>query len=117
MKPCPCGLPPSYDTCCGRFHRGAAAPTPELLMRARYSAYALGEETYLLGTWHPTTRPASVDLTARWLRLEVLSATGGLLDVEGSVHFRAHHVGGVLEERSRFVRDAGRWSYLGPVRG
>ena len=24
-------------------------------------------------------------------------------------------LGGVLEERGRFVRDAGRWSYLGPL--
>jgi SEC-C motif domain protein len=84
-------------------------------MRSRYSAYALGDTDYLLRTWHPSTRPASVPAGAGWLRLEVLATTGGLLDAEGSVHFRAHHVDGVLEERSRFVRDAGRWSYLGPL--
>lgn len=117
MSACPCGLPATYDACCGRFHGGAAAPTPELLMRSRYSAFAVGDTAYLLRTWHPTTRPATLvlDPRTRWTRLEVLSAVGGLLDVEGSVHFRAHHAGGVLEERSRFVRDAGRWSYLGPL--
>jgi uncharacterized protein YchJ len=31
------------------------------------------------------------------------------------VHFRAHSSAGVLEERSRFVRDTGRWSYLGAL--
>lgn len=112
MKACPCGLPAGYDACCGRFHGGAAAPTPELLMRSRYSAYAVGDAAYLLRTWHPSTRPREVDTSTRWLRLEVVAARGGLLDAEGAVHFRAHHVGGVLEERSRFVRDAGRWSYL-----
>ena len=115
MRPCPCGLPGTYDECCGHFHAGAAAPTPELLMRSRYSAYAVGHAAYLLRTWHPSTRPPAVELGTRWLRLEVLSASGGLLDAEGAVHFRAHHVDGVLEERSRFVRDAGRWSYLGPL--
>ena len=37
---CPCGLPAAYDRCCGRFLAGAAAPTAELLMRSRYTAYA-----------------------------------------------------------------------------
>ena len=115
MTRCPCGLPASYDDCCGRYHQGAAAPTAELLMRSRYSAFAVGDTAYLLRTWHPSTRPATVETGTGWLRLEVLDSRGGLLDAEGEVHFRAHAVGGVVEERSRFVRDAGRWSYLGPV--
>ena len=116
MSRCPCGLPASYEDCCGRFHRGAAAPTPELLMRSRYSAFAVGETAYLLATWHASTRPRRLDLgTTRWLRLEVLSASGGLLDAEGSVHFRAHSSDGIVEERSRFVRDAARWAYVGPT--
>ena len=112
---CPCGLPAEYDDCCGRYHGGAAAPTPEALMRSRYSAFALGDVTYLLATWHPTARPPAVDAASGWLRLEVLTATGGLLDTDGFVHFRAHHTGGVVEERSRFARDRGRWVYLGPA--
>jgi SEC-C motif-containing protein len=32
------------------------------LMRTRYSAFAVREAGYLLATWHPATRPASVDL-------------------------------------------------------
>ena len=115
---CPCGLPAAYDTCCGRFHHGASAPTAELLMRARYSAYALRDEVYLLASWHPSTRPGHValDPALRWTGLEVVEASGGLLDTTGQVRFRASHVRrgvpGVLEERSRFVRDAGRWAYL-----
>ena len=113
---CPCGLPQVYDACCGAFHRGeATAPTAERLMRSRYTAFAVGDAAYLLATWHPSTRPPALDLdpTLRWTRLEVLSASGGLLDVDGVVHFRAHSSAGVVEERSRFVRDGGRWSYLG----
>ena len=117
-RPCPCGLPARFDACCGRYLSGAATPpTPELLMRSRYSAFVVGDAAHLLATWHPSTRPASLDLAdgPRWTGLEVLAATGGLLDVEGEVRFRASYDGGVLEERSRFLRDAGRWSYLGPL--
>ncbi len=82
-------------------------------MRSRYSAFAVGDEAYLLRTWHPSTRPRRLELgAARWLRLEVLSSSGGLLDAEGRVYFRAHATDGVLEERSRFVRVRGLWTYV-----
>ncbi|MFF8774407.1 YchJ family protein [Kitasatospora sp. NPDC015120] len=119
-SPCPCGLPASYAECCGRLHRGqAAATTAEALMRSRYSAFAARDEAYLLRTWHPDTRPDSVDLDPglRWLRLEVLSTTeGGPFHAEGTVAFRAHYADGreegVLTEHSRFVRHEGAWVYL-----
>jgi SEC-C motif-containing protein len=92
-------------------------------MRSRYSAFAVGDEHYLLDTWHPTSRPSTLDLDpdVRWTALEVLATTrGGLLDQEGTVEFRAHRRtgddGGAQHERSRFVRDAGRWRYLDGVR-
>jgi SEC-C motif-containing protein len=117
---CPCGLGEPYDTCCGRFHRGEAdAPTAELLMRSRYSAFAVGDVAYLLRTWHPTTRPAGLALEAdqQWAGLDLLDRSGGgLFDRDGTVEFRAHyrHRGrpGALHERSRFVREDGRWLYL-----
>ncbi|GII23872.1 hypothetical protein Pme01_34690 [Planosporangium mesophilum] len=91
-------------------------------MRSRFSAFAVNDAAYLLRTWHPTTRPPRIrlDVQQRWSRLDVLGATGGgLLDTEGTVEFRAHYSvhghRGVQHERSRFVRDAGAWVYLGPV--
>ena len=45
----------------------------------------------------------------------MLEASGGLLDTEGTVLFRAHSLEGVVDERSRFVREDGRWVYAGPV--
>ncbi len=112
----------AYDACCGRYARGAAAPTPEALMRSRCSAFARGEAACLLATWYPATRPPRVDLDPelRWTSLEVLGADGGLLDLVGAVRFRASYVrrgvAGVQAEHSRFARDAGRWAYVGPVR-
>lgn len=121
---CPClsGLP--YAECCGPLHAGRTdAATAEQLMRSRFSAFAVGDPAYLLRTWHPSTRPATVDLdpALRWYRLDLLATDrGGPFDTEGTVAFRAHHRGpdgaGVLHEVSRFVRD-GRWFYLDGATG
>lgn len=122
-RACPCGSGKAYDACCGPFHRGAATPaTAEELMRSRYSAFALGEPVhagYLLATWHPATRPASLELDddVRWTGLEVLATeAGGPEDRRGVVEFRAHHtrdgVARELHEISRFRRDAEGWQYV-----
>jgi SEC-C motif-containing protein len=114
-KLCPCGTGQSYVDCCGALHSGARkAATAEQLMRSRYSAFAVSDEDYLLRTWAARHRPSSagIDSTDRWLKLEILSTeNGGLLQAEGVVEFRAHYVGGVVHERSRFIRENGQWVY------
>ncbi len=118
---CPCGSGSSYRPCCGRLHRGEAnALTAEQLMRSRYSAFAVRDATYLLRTWHPSTRPAEliVNRDQVWTRLEVLGHTaGGLLDADGTVEFRAHYTElgdpEIVRERSAFTRAAGAWVYVG----
>ncbi|BBH17992.1 UPF0225 protein [Nocardioides baekrokdamisoli] len=115
---CPCGSGLRYDLCCGRLHRGAAlAQTPEELMRSRYSAYALGAFdpellNYVLATWHPRTRPESIEgggLT--WTGLEVHGHGDDW--VEFSAHYRAADgTFGTMTERSLFERRAGRWFYV-----
>jgi SEC-C motif-containing protein len=89
-------------------------------MRARFSAYAVHNEVYLLASWHGATRPAHVefDPALRWVRLDVLGTEeGGLLDVAGIVEFAAHYEEagheGTLHEVSRFVREDGQWFYVG----
>lgn len=88
-------------------------------MRSRYSAFVLRDVSYLLRSWHPRTRPRSLELDTdiRWLGLEVLSSTdGGPFGAEGTVEFRALHTHngrqGELREKSRFVRHEGAWVYL-----
>ncbi|WGI25693.1 YchJ family metal-binding protein [Halomonas alkaliantarctica] len=126
---CPCGSQLTLDTCCGRYHQGEFAPTPEALMRSRYSAFVLGLSDYLLTTWHPTTRPAELapDPDAEWKSLSIVSAEPPL-DNSGYVHFRAcfyerarehkHERGRepkgwhVLEEVSRFIKEQQRWWYI-----
>lgn len=123
VRPCPCGTGLPLAECCGRLHVGAAqAATAEQLMRSRYSAFVLGNPGYLLATWHPTTRPRTLDLdpTVRWTGLEVLGTTGGaMFATEGTVEFRARYLSasrtGAQHENSRFVREDGRWYYLDGV--
>ena len=54
MSACPCGLKDPYSECCEPFHTKQTLPaTAELLMRSRYSAYALRLVDYLLYSHHP----------------------------------------------------------------
>ncbi|MFH9007826.1 YchJ family protein [Streptomyces afghaniensis] len=115
-RSCPCGLPQAYEACCGRYHSGsAAAPTAEALMRSRYSAFVKGDAGYLLRTWHPRTRPGTLELDPRmrWTGLEILDASdGSAFHSAGTVEFRASYRGGSLHERSRFERVDGAWVYV-----
>mgnify|MGYP000031840972 FL=1 len=77
----------------------------------------LGRAGYLLATWHASRRPGSLDPDegAKWLGLEVRSHRATAED-RAEVEFVARwRVGGRavrLHERSRFVREQGRWYYV-----
>ncbi len=93
-------------------------------MRSRYCAYVLDKAPYLLDTWHPDTRPASLDLDPqqRWLGLKILATTGGReQEQDGTVEFVARFKeagrGYRLHETSRFVRTSAGWLYLDGTRG
>jgi SEC-C motif-containing protein len=115
----------TYAACCEPFHGGSAAAATALqLMRSRYSAFAVGDADYLLASWSPVTRPASLDLDAsiEWRRLQIRGVTGGGEDDDaGTVEFVAHCWDSVRREHrrqhenSRFVREGGRWFYVEPV--
>ena len=132
--PCPCGhaigaknpAVRRYADCCGRWHAGPQhlqAPDAEALMRSRYSAYVLGLADYLQATWHPDTRPTTLDLNEpglRWLGLTVkrherVDGTHAVVEfvARSKLGGRAHR----LHETSRFeLSDAAgspaRWLYL-----
>lgn len=91
-------------------------------MRSRYSAFAVRDGAYLMRSWHPDTRPRSLDLDAdmRWHGLDILATTeGSAFHTTGTVTFRARytHRGepGDLHEQSRFTRHEGAWVYLDAV--
>lgn len=116
---CPCQSGEPYSVCCQPHHLGAPVESPEALMRSRYSAFAMGLADYIHESWHPETRPAqrpnaSAETSEQWKGLKVLSSEA---DAQyGYVHFcatcRDQGRWYVLEERSRFVCEGGRWYYL-----
>lgn len=87
-------------------------------MRSRYAAFVVCNQSYLLATWHPRTRPAAIQFDAgqKWLGLKILEVRE--LDADNAaVEFIARYrIGGGsaarLHERSRFVREAGHWFYV-----
>lgn len=119
---CPCGTGKAYAECCGPLHAGKLAASAEALMRSRYCAYVRKLSDYLLDTWHPSTRPPSLDLADRpglrthWLGLQVISQRS--IDPQrAEVAFIARvRVGGGpaqrLAERSRFLKEDDRWYYV-----
>lgn len=117
-SPCPCGSKKPYAACCGRLHDGLAqAADAEALMRARYSAFAKRRADFVLATWAPETRPASLSLPLdeTWTGLTVSPAEPLGQDraiVRFAAHWRRGAAAGVLRETSRFRRENGAWLYV-----
>ena len=127
-KPCPCHSQRKYKSCCGPILKGKAAPTPEALMRSRYTAYASGMAEYIVRTTHPAGPQYQNDKN-RWTADINAFCQGhqftGLIvhkqridDVMGTVHFTAtlepDGTPSHLEEHSVFYRIHDQWLYWGP---
>ena len=116
---CPCGSNKNYGECCKLIHDGFFnAPTAELLMRARYSAYVKQKKDFLLKTWDKESAPKffKFDKNIRWLNLEIISTESGEdFDEEGWVEFKAHFKvkkkNTYQHERSHFFKLDGQWIY------
>lgn len=123
LCPCDSGLP--FEACCQPIIDGANAPTALALMRSRYTAFVLCKADYLRHSWHPRTRPETIDFDPqqRWLGLKIKTIEAGEAeDFDGRVCFVARYKingrGARMEECSRFVRwpadgsTNARWVYL-----
>ena len=97
------------------------APDAHHLMRSRYTAYAMGRSDYVRTSWHPSTRPVSLELEApgtphavKWLGLAVHSFEEQD-DHHATVRFTARYREGGrafrMTETSRFIRENGCWFY------
>lgn len=121
---CLCGSNHPYNKCCEPYlTKVDVAPTAEALMRSRYVAYCHGNVDYLIATRHPSTRRFDdrINLnksvkTTTWEALTVLNTRqGSQTDHTGYVEFMAIHSQpewGQLHERSKFVKENGRWFYV-----
>jgi SEC-C motif-containing protein len=122
--PCPCGGG-KFTQCCGRFlghdendaKERTVPQTAEQLMRSRYTAYTLRDESYLRSTWHASTRPPEAvtgEAGVKWLGLEVRAHAqeGDAATVEFVARYRIGGRAHRLHEISRFTREDGRWFYV-----
>ncbi|MGK9171889.1 YchJ family protein [Yokenella regensburgei] len=121
---CPCGSAVEYSLCCQRYLSGTqVAPNPSQLMRSRYTAFVLRQADYLINTWHPVCQAAALreDIESgfartQWLGLTIFETAPGTNENEGYVSFVARYIEddrpGAIIERSRFLKENGRWYYI-----
>jgi SEC-C motif domain protein len=118
---CPCHSGKLYQECCAPYHLGGNPPNALLLMRSRYSAYALGKIDYILKTTHPQNinNPPKKQIKAFCDHTKFEGLT--ILSVEEKepyayVTFRAHLSQGGQDlsftEKSEFAKIDDRWLYL-----
>lgn len=119
MTICYCGNHLAFEECCQPYIKGLKQPkTAEILMRSRYSAYAIGNADYLVATTHSSTRNLYKkeeilrwSQSNHWVKLDVINAT------ENTVTFKAHYIDNhrkeqIHHEKSNFVFENGSWYYV-----
>jgi len=114
---CPCGSKEKYKKCCKTYHDGRVPKNALLLMKSRYSAYALGDAKYIQKTAKNQDDLQSIkdfsDATT-FQKLDIISFEDG--ETEAFVTFRATlHIKGKdnsFSEKSKFVKENDRWYYV-----
>jgi len=119
---CPCGSKKPLEACCGLYITGKeSAPTPEALMRSRYTAYALGDLDYIektmkdkaLKRFNRVATENSLKGTT-WIQLTVLSSSeeGEAGTVQFMASFKQNGEDMAMHEVSTFKKIDGKWYYV-----
>lgn len=126
---CPCHSNQTYESCCQPFHENKAFPsTPLLLMRSRYSAYALKMPDYIIETTYEKSPLFDADF--KFWKKSIMEFCDSTLFMgltifnhqeekeEGWVTFRAHlfrnHQDVSFIEKSHFIKVDEKWYYDQP---
>lgn len=114
---CYCGSGKDFSQCCEPYIKGdALPPTPEALMRSRYSAHVVGDVPYLRNTLAPEARKDFNEkdvrewVKAEWLGLEIISAQGN--KVEFLAKYKMDGKGHEHHEVSKFRKVGDRWYFV-----
>lgn len=122
--PCPCDSGNTYQQCCELWQKGEKrlhAPDALTLMRSRYSAYVYKLFDYLLDTWHPATRPETLDedsLPSQWIGLKIHAyeqQTTEHASVEFTARYKINGKAYRMHERSQFEKINDIWFYKNGV--
>ena len=127
MNACPCGSERKLDECCLPIIRGKRkATTAEELLRARYTAFTLGEVDFILGSHHSRTvkdvkreEISEWSKNSEWLGLKILESAGGAAtDDKATLVFQAQYKVKDKDkeeehfEKSFFEKENGEWKFL-----
>jgi len=121
---CPCKSGKKYKKCCKIFHDGVIPENALLLMRSRFSAYAIGLSDYIISTTYKThenfKNPKwkleidSFTSNTKFLGLKILSVKNG--KNESFISFKAILLSNnnndiSFIENSRFLKENETWFY------
>lgn len=120
---CPCGSGKILMACCGPYLRGEQLPpTPEALMRSRYTAYSLDYLEYIVATMRGPAlaqfyEPHEARIPVEWVNLKVIKAYYDAVDpnvgyVEFIAKYKKKSIPSKIHELSKFHREEGRWYYV-----
>jgi SEC-C motif-containing protein len=102
--------------------KGAAAPSPEALMRSRFTAYSVGAVQYIIDTTHPdgphwnSNEPSwrkEIELfcsVTQFEKLEVIETNKDQVFFHATLSREGKDCS--FAERSTFAHHANRWCYL-----
>lgn len=119
---CPCGSNKPLEGCCGPYLSGEKdAPTPEALMRSRYTAYSLGDLGYIertmrekaLNRFNRKASEKTLEQTT-WIQLTVLNASeeGDTGTVQFMASFKDNGEIHTMHELSTFKKINNKWYYV-----
>lgn len=126
MNMCPCKSNKPYSNCCEPYHTFAKLPENALvLMRSRFSAYALSLVDYIIQTTHPDNEQAKKNIALWKKEIEAFSKTTSFDDLkiiafkedktEATVIFNAYlrqdNQNGSFQETSFFEKVKDHWLY------
>ena len=119
-KLCYCCSELAFSECCAPYSLNIKnAPTAEVLMRSRYTAYAIQNADYLVETTTAATRKFNNKAAVlkwsngnNWRKLEILFTSENVVEFKAfyfdhKLQLQIHH------EKSNFVNEYGQWFYLG----
>lgn len=122
---CKCHSQKEYEVCCGPYHTGKLPDTPSLLMRSRYSAYAMKLIDYIIATTH-NSHPQFHANPSHWRQeisdfcentafegLDILHEhqDTGTATVTFIAKLRSGKNDLSFKETSTFIKEGGRWYY------
>lgn len=121
---CPCGSKKDYSQCCGLYIESTElAPTPEALMRSRFSAYCAGNIDYIKNTMREAALLQFDEISVRkrakeieWQGLTIIDTFHRNGPEQGFVQFLASYKEDghlhYLHELSEFKRHDNKWYYV-----